>query len=88
MKGLKTGGRQAGTPNKVTAEAKAAIEECFRRLGDVDALVAWAEENRSTFYEKIWPKVMPLQVKHGGDDENESPIVHEIRRVIVDPSNT
>lgn len=68
----KTGGRTAGTPNKVTATAKAAIEEAFQRLGDVDGLETWARsdpDNLKAFYVSIWPKVIPLQVS-GPDGGN------------------
>lgn len=60
----KTGGRQKGTPNKMTMIAREAIEEAFDRLGGVDNLVRWARENESAFYEKIWPKILPQQI-HG-----------------------
>lgn len=71
-KRAKTGGRIAGTPNKVTATAKAAIEEAFQRLGDVDGLMNWAQsdpDNLKAFYVSIWPKVIPLQVA-GADGGN------------------
>jgi hypothetical protein len=70
-KGIKTGGRQKGTPNKTTASAKAAIEQVFDGLGGSDALLAWAEEsdeNKRAFYVQVWPKVLPLQVNGPGED--------------------
>lgn len=60
--GKKTGGRIKGTPNKTTVEAKEAIEEAFKRLGDVEALVEWAKLNKTDFYKTVWPKILPLQV--------------------------
>jgi hypothetical protein len=69
-KGVKTGGRKAGTPNKATASAKAAIEAVFTGLGDAEALEAWAKsdpDNLKAFYVSIWPKVLPLQVNGPGD---------------------
>jgi hypothetical protein len=57
-KGYKTGGRQAGTPNKATASVKAALEEAFERLGGVEVLAKWAEENPGQFFQ-LWVKILP-----------------------------
>ena len=87
-KGVKTGGRIAGTPNKATASAKAAIEAVFTGLGDADALEAWARsdpDNMKAFYVSIWPKVMPLQVNGPGDQGEH---LHKIVREFVSAPNT
>ena len=55
-------GRPKGSLNKITNEAKAAIQMAFDKLGGVDALVAWVkadEANRTAFYTKIYPKLLP-----------------------------
>ena len=49
-KGIKTGGRVKGTPNKVTASIKEAFLEAFERRGGVDALVDWAKGEPTEFY--------------------------------------
>lgn len=62
-------GRPKGSPNKTTTIAKEAIAEAFERMGGVDALVAWADQNddhRKVFYGTIYPKLLPLQV--GGEN--------------------
>ena len=67
----KTGGRAKGTPNKMTSNAKAAIEEVFVGLGGADALQQWAvsdPDNTKAFYVSIWPKILPLQVNGSGED--------------------
>lgn len=76
MSGNRGRGRPKGSPNKVTANAKEAIEKAFEGLGGVDALMAWAKGNQDSFYGTVWPKILPLQVKHSGDREN--PVVSEI----------
>ncbi len=77
-KGLaKTGGRQKGTPNKRTARAMEAIEMAFENLGGVEGLTAWAEMNQDAFYGQVWPKILPLQVKHQGDADE--PVMHVFR---------
>jgi hypothetical protein len=55
-------GRPKGSRNRITNEAKAAIQMAFDKLGGVDALVAWVKEdkaNRTAFYTKIYPKLLP-----------------------------
>lgn len=79
----KFGGRKKGTLNKVTASAKEAISRAAEALGGTERLVDWVKEdpaNEKVFWGTIYPKLLPLQVS--GDSEN--PIVHEIRRTIVD----
>ncbi|RWX68021.1 hypothetical protein EN833_08255 [Mesorhizobium sp. M4B.F.Ca.ET.190.01.1.1] len=61
MKGRKTGGRVAGTPNKVTASIKEAVTEAFEKAGGVDYLVKLATEDPRTFCGLVG-KVIPLQV--------------------------
>ena len=62
------GGRQRGTASKVTSSAREAIELAFEGLGGVATLTAWAKENQTDFFTRIWPKLLPLQIS--GDPEN------------------
>jgi hypothetical protein len=73
--GKKTGGRVKGVPNKKTREAKEAIEQCFIDLGGVKALKEWAETNPDAFYATVWPKLLPVQHRLGGDPDNKTPVV-------------
>lgn len=62
-------GRPKGALNKTTVMAKDAIAQAAERLGGVDRLVAWVQEddkNEATFWGTIYPKLLPLQVT-GGD---------------------
>lgn len=86
-KGAKTGGRKAGTPNKTTANAKAAIEAVFNGIGGTDALQRWVQanpDNEKAFYVQVWPKILPLQV-NGPGEEGEH--IHKIVREFVSPSH-
>ncbi len=68
-KGIKTGGRKAGTPNKNTIIAKDMIAEVAERLGGTDRMVEWAKEdpkNESAFWITIYPKMLPLQLSGEG----------------------
>lgn len=76
--GERRGGRQAGTPNKVTTEAKAGIELCFEGIGGQSAFQAWAAAHPGEFYTKIFVRVLPLQVT-GKDGASLIPaeVVHQ-----------
>lgn len=63
-------GAKKGKQRQDTQRAHEAIGLAFQRIGGVDALVAWAEQNRDAFYERVWPKIIPAQLSIGsGDDE-------------------
>jgi hypothetical protein len=67
--GKKTGGRQKGTPNKVTVAVKDAIAAAADGLGGTDRLIAWAQEdptNERVFWGQIYPKLLPLQLTGEG----------------------
>lgn len=59
-------GRPKGAKNKTTVAAKKAIEEAAEKLGGVDRMVAWAQEdpaNERVFWGQLYPKLLPLQVE-------------------------
>jgi hypothetical protein len=58
-------GRKAGTPNKFTADARAALHEAFEEMGGVEALVKWAWTDRAEFY-KLWAKTIPKNLEMTG----------------------
>lgn len=67
----KTGGRKAGTPNKMTQAAKDAIAYAATQLGGADRMVSWAREdpaNERMFWGTIYPKLLPIQLT--GDPAN------------------
>lgn len=73
-KGIKTGGRKKGVPNKTTLLAKDAIESAFAHLQTLAKqrkdIASWAEDNTDDFYKMLFPKLLPLQVNHA-DNEGE-----------------
>jgi hypothetical protein len=85
-RGVKTGGRQKGTPNKTTALLKDAILQAAEAAGDGD-LVAYltvqARANPAPFM-SLLGKVLPLQVT-GGDGEPliPQPDNRQLARAIV-----
>lgn len=59
-------GRAKGTPNKLTSEAKEAIELAFEGIGGVPALIEWAQAKRDLFYTLIWTKIIPKKINLSG----------------------
>jgi hypothetical protein len=66
-KGLKTGGRKAGTPNKATKALKDAILAALDEVGGQQYLVTVAQEDPRTFC-ALLGKVLPMQLS--GDPDN------------------
>lgn len=66
-RGFKTGGRRAGTPNRITADVRGAIVAAFEGVGGVEYLKAQATSNPQAFM-TLLGKVLPLQVS--GDPDN------------------
>jgi hypothetical protein len=60
-KGQKTGGRQKGTPNKVTGAVKDMILSALDNAGGIKYLERQAKENPAAFMTLIG-KVLPMQV--------------------------
>ena len=84
-KGMKTGGRQKGTPNRLSAALKDDILNAAEAAGGEGGTVAYlTEQARSnpTAFLTLLGKVLPMQVTgEGGGPVN----VMRIERVIVDP---
>ena len=60
--GKKQGGRKKGTPNKFTADLKAAYLEAFEKRGGVQGLLDWSEESPDAFYTQI-SKMLPKEIE-------------------------
>lgn len=65
-KGRKTGGRQPGSPNRVTRTVKEVFEQTFKDLQADDtkphALANWAQLQPAEFY-KLAAKLIPTDIK-------------------------
>jgi hypothetical protein len=78
----KTGGRQKGTPNKLTADVKAMVLEALDKAGGVAYLLTQAQTNPNAFLTLVG-KVLPMTL--AGDPDN--PVaVQAIERRIVKPA--
>ncbi len=79
-KGVKTGGRQKGTPNKTTAQVKEALVEAFDELGGVPSLVIWGSDNPTAFYQ-LWAKMAPIEAKIEAEHTGEVGLTVQIVRL-------
>ena len=69
MRGQKTGGRQVGTPNKVTAIFKDAVRTVYEDIGGNEAFAEWAKENPTEFY-RIASRLIPTEMASQGTSIN------------------
>lgn len=76
--GNKTGGRQQGTPNKVTANVKDNIIAVFNKLGGTSAMAEWAQDNQTQFY-NMYSKLIPFKIE--GDSDNPLTIITKVELV-------
>jgi hypothetical protein len=67
--GRKTGGRQKGTPNKLSVAAKDNFISVFEELNgeELTHMKTWAAENPNQFY-ALYAKLLPLQLNGSGED--------------------
>lgn len=79
-KGLKTGGRQKGTPNKTTQAVKDVIASVAMDLGGSERMLEWVREdplNERMFWKDIYPKLLPIQVN--GDINLKMTLVERLK---------
>lgn len=68
----KTGGRRAGTPNKLTTEVRTAVMVAFDKLGGSSWLVRVGNENPAVFC-ALLGKLLPHELATSG-----GPLKHEV----------
>jgi len=59
--GYKIGGRQQGTPNRITTAFKQAVQIVYDDIGGHVAFAAWARENQTDFY-RIASRLIPTEI--------------------------
>ena len=66
-KGERFGGRQKGTTNKVTAEAKEMLELAAKGVGGLKALTQFGKDRPDIFW-PMWSKLLPknMDITSGG----------------------
>jgi hypothetical protein len=84
----KTGGRQKGTPNKLTAQLKDAILEAATLAGNEDGLVGYLKTQASANpgpFMALLGKVLPMQIS--GDEDNPLVAINKIELIGVRPTD-
>lgn len=77
--GERRGGRQKGTPNKMTGVLKDTVLQALANVGGVAYLEGIAREHPAAFVGLIG-RIIPVQVKDGGPEARVPvPVVHEHR---------
>ena len=64
--GKKTGGRVAGTPNKIPRTVRESIISVAERLGGEDRLLSWTQEdpqNEKMFWSSMYLKTIPKEIQ-------------------------
>lgn len=78
---VKTGGRKAGTPNKLSSNAKDTVSQCAAMLeANGSTLFAWVqrdEKNEYAFWTSIYPKLLPLQIQGDADNPLQTKVTVE-----------
>lgn len=77
-RGRKTGGRQKGTPNKVTTDVKEMVLAALNRAGGEQYLARQAEENPASFMALVG-RIIPSQVRaslSGGEQGEPISVQH------------
>lgn len=72
----KLGGRQKGTPNKLSAKVKEGFLLAYKACGGDKAFGDWAKANQTEFY-KLYSKLLPTDVTSG-----EEPIQHTTQVIL------
>lgn len=62
----KTGGRQSGTPNRLTGAFREAVLNVYNNLGGHAAFLAWARENPTEYY-RIAARLIPVELRQEVD---------------------
>lgn len=77
----KLGGRKKGTPNKLTATFRQAIQIAYDGIGGHEAFTEWARAEQTEFY-KIAARLIPTEIQSLGKDgkpvdpSSAQPIMH------------
>jgi len=61
LRGKGNAGRPTGAKNKIGAQCKANVIEVFDKIGGIEGMVQWAQENRTEFY-KLYARLIPTDI--------------------------
>jgi hypothetical protein len=73
----KTGGRQPGTPNRLTSAFREAVLFVYDGLGGHPAFLEWARENPSEYY-RIASRLIPGEMRDDGGGKHVTVIIDRL----------
>jgi hypothetical protein len=73
----KTGGRQPGTPNRVTTAFREAVLFVYDGLGGHAAFLQWARKNPTEYY-RIASRLIPAEMRDDGGNKHVTVIVDRL----------
>lgn len=82
-KGQKTGGRQKGTPNKVTGNVREMVLRALDKAGGEEYLLAQARDNPNAFMALVG-KVLPTQITGPNDGPIKSEVSYDVSSLTDD----
>ncbi len=73
-------GREKGTPNKVTKDAKEMLELAAKGVGGLKALTKFGKDRPDIFW-PMWSKLLPKNIEVGGRDGKDIVVrfIHEAK---------
>lgn len=82
-KGQKTGGRQKGTPNKVTGNVREMVLRALDKAGGEEYLLQQAKDNPNAFMALVG-KVLPTQITGPNDGPIKSEVSYDVSSLTDD----
>lgn len=82
-KGQKTGGRQKGTPNKVTGNVREMVLRALDKAGGEEYLLQQAKDNPNAFMALVG-KVLPTQITGPNDGPIKSEVSYDVSNLTDD----
>jgi hypothetical protein len=82
----KTGGRKAGMPNKLTADAKEAFRLAAEGVGGVEALTEWARVSPDKFW-PLYARLIPVDHTTAGQPLQSTPSAIRVELISVTPES-
>jgi hypothetical protein len=61
----------------MTIAAREAFQAAFDRIGGVERLSSWAEENPGEFY-KLYGRLIPTEITGAGGEPLAPPVIHVV----------
>jgi hypothetical protein len=82
----KTGGRQQGTPNRLTGLFREAVLAVYEGLGGHAAFLQWARENPTEYY-RIASRLIPAEMREDGGNKHITVIIDHLSKTELPPGS-